>query len=37
MYCSIYPVIGRQTELPFYVSGIGISEPEYHYDTLFLA
>lgn len=30
MYCSIYPVIGRQTELPFYVSGIGISEPEYH-------
>lgn len=30
MYCSIYPVIGRQTELPFYISGIGISEPEYH-------
>lgn len=30
MYCSIYPVIGKQTELPFYISGIGISEPEYH-------
>lgn len=30
MYCSIYPVIGKQTELPFYISGVGISEPEYH-------
>lgn len=30
MYRSIYPVIGKQTELPFYISGIGISEPEYH-------
>ena len=26
----IYPVIGRQTALPFYISGIGVSEYEYH-------
>lgn len=26
----IYPVIGRQTSLPFYLTGIGISDPEYH-------
>lgn len=26
----IYPVIGAQTVLPFYLTGIGISEPEYH-------
>ena len=30
MYGSVYPIIGRQTDLPFYLSGIGISEPEYH-------
>lgn len=27
---AIYPVIGNQTRLPFYLSGIGISECEYH-------
>ncbi|MGN0666532.1 MAG: AraC family transcriptional regulator [Huintestinicola sp.] len=26
----IYPVIGKQTELPFYLTGIGISDPECH-------
>ena len=26
----IYPVIGRQTSLPFYLTGIGISDPEFH-------
>lgn len=26
----VYPVIGRQTSLPFYLTGIGISDPEYH-------
>lgn len=26
----IYPVTGRQTSLPFYLTGIGISDPEYH-------
>lgn len=27
---SIYPVLARQTVLPFYLAGIGISDPEYH-------
>ncbi len=26
---AVYPVLGKQTTLPFYVSGIGICEPEY--------
>ena len=26
---AVYPVLGKQTSLPFYVSGIGICEPEY--------
>lgn len=30
MHGSIYPVLGAQTKLPFYVSGVGISDPEYH-------
>lgn len=30
MAISIYPVIGKQTDLPFYLSGIGISTPEYN-------
>lgn len=25
---AIYPVIGKQSELPFYLSGIGVSKPE---------
>ena len=27
---TIYPVIGKQTELPFYLTGIGEADPEYH-------
>lgn len=30
MNTIIYPVIGKQTALPFYVSGIGTTEYEYH-------
>ena len=30
MINAVYPVLGRQTELPFYISGIGISDPEYN-------
>lgn len=30
MINAVYPVLGRQTELPLYLSGIGICEPEYH-------
>ena len=26
----IYPILGKQKCLPFYLSGIGIAEPEYH-------
>lgn len=26
----IYPVLGHQTKLPFYLTGIGVAEPEYH-------
>ena len=25
---AVYPVIGRQDRLPFYLTGIGISDPE---------
>lgn len=27
---TIYPVIGKQAELPFYLTGIGEADPEYH-------
>lgn len=27
---TVYPIIASQTSLPFYLTGIGISEPEYH-------
>ena len=30
MFRSIYPVIGSSAELPFYLTGAGIAEPEYH-------
>lgn len=30
MYDSIYPVIGKQSCYPFYLSGVGISAPEFH-------
>ena len=30
MHSSIYPVLAAQTSLPFYLSGAGISDPEYH-------
>ncbi len=30
MLNAIYPIIGNQSALPFYLTGIGISEPEYH-------
>lgn len=30
MLDAIYPVIGSQSKLPFYLTGIGIAEPEYH-------
>lgn|SRR5574344_335678 len=30
MTTCLYPVIAGQTDLPFYISGIGISDPEYH-------
>lgn len=30
MLNAIYPIIGKQTALPFYLTGIGVSEPEYH-------
>ena len=29
MINAFYPVLGRQTELPLYLSGIGVCEPEY--------
>lgn len=29
MLKAVYPVLGKQTVLPFYVSGIGVCEPEY--------
>ena len=27
---SVYPVLGEETELPFYLTGIGTTDPEYH-------
>ncbi|MGN1422589.1 MAG: AraC family transcriptional regulator [Oscillospiraceae bacterium] len=27
---ALYPVIGKQSELPFYLTGIGVSDPEIH-------
>ncbi len=30
MLNAVYPIIGNQSVLPFYLTGIGISEPEYH-------
>lgn len=27
---AVYPVIGKQTALPFYLTGIGVSDPEIH-------
>lgn len=30
MYSAVYPVLAAQTRLPFYLSGIGVSDPEYH-------
>lgn len=30
MHSSIYPVLAAQTRLPFYLSGAGVSDPEYH-------
>lgn len=30
MQNAVYPVIGRQIKLPFYLTGIGVSDPEYH-------
>ena len=30
MSTVVYPVISSQTDLPFYISGIGISDSEYH-------
>lgn len=27
---ALYPVIGKQAELPFYLTGIGVSDPEIH-------
>lgn len=30
MNISFYPVLAAQTKLPFYLSGVGVSDPEYH-------
>lgn len=30
MLNAIYPIIGNRSCLPFYLTGIGVSEPEYH-------
>lgn len=30
MLNAIYPIIGSQSALPFYLTGVGISDPEYH-------
>ncbi len=30
MMISCYPVLAAQTKLPFYLAGVGISDPEYH-------
>lgn len=34
MFVAKYPVLGRQKKLPFYLSGVGISSPEYHTDRV---
>ena len=30
MYHAVYPVLGNETKLPFYLSGIGKTAPEFH-------
>ncbi len=30
MHKTVYPVIGSEKRLPLYLTGIGISDPEYH-------
>lgn len=30
MYSAVYPVLGNETRLPFYLSGIGRTSPEFH-------
>lgn len=30
MYNAVYPVLGNETRLPFYLSGIGKTSPEFH-------
>lgn len=30
MYSAVYPVTGNETKLPFYLSGIGRTSPEFH-------
>ena len=30
MHSAVYPVLGNETGLPFYLSGIGRTEPEFH-------
>ncbi len=30
MSVTIYPVVGKEKRLPFYLTGVGISDPEYH-------
>ena len=30
MYNAVYPVLGNETKLPFYLSGIGRTSPEFH-------
>ena len=30
MHSAVYPVLGNETRLPFYLSGIGRTEPEFH-------
>lgn len=30
MLNAVYPIIGNQSALPFYLTGIGVSDPEYH-------
>ena len=30
MYHAVYPVLGKERELPFYLSGIGRTSPEFH-------
>ncbi|MGN0552056.1 MAG: AraC family transcriptional regulator [Oscillospiraceae bacterium] len=30
MYNAVYPILGNETKLPFYLSGIGRTSPEFH-------